>query len=115
MARHQICNEDEIPVGEKKPFAVGEEEVLVFHLEEGFFATQSKCTHLFWPLKNGKMKNQYELECPFHRARFDVRTGEVIEWANFPIGVQLLNLVRKEKALKTFPVTVQEGKVFVEV
>ena len=61
------------------------------------------------------MKNQYELECPFHRARFDVRTGEVIEWANFPIGVQLLNLVRKEKALKTFPVTVQEGKVFVEV
>jgi len=23
MARHQICNEDEIPVGEKKPFTVG--------------------------------------------------------------------------------------------
>ena len=115
MARHQICNEDEIPVGEKKPYTVGEEEVLVYHLEEGFFATQSKCTHLFWPLKNGKMKNQCELECQFHRARFDVRTGEVIEWANFPIGVQLLNLVRKEKALKTFPVTLQEGKVFVEV
>ena len=61
------------------------------------------------------MKNKCEVECPFHRARFDVRTGEVVEWANFPIGVQLLNLVRKEKALKTFPVTLQEGKVFVEV
>jgi 3-phenylpropionate/trans-cinnamate dioxygenase ferredoxin subunit len=101
MARHQICNEDEIPVGE--------------HLEDGLFATQSKCTHVFWPLKNGKMKNNCEVECPFHRARFDVRTGEVVEWANFPVGVQLLNLVRKKKALKTFPVTLQEGKVFVEV
>jgi 3-phenylpropionate/trans-cinnamate dioxygenase ferredoxin subunit len=116
MARHQICNEDEIPVGEKKPFTVGGEEVLVFHLEDGFFATQTKCTHVFWPLKNGKMKNDCEVECPFHRARFDVRTGEVVQWANFPPGaIQLLNLVRKRKALKTFPVTRQEGKVFVEV
>jgi len=116
MARHQICNEDEIPVGEKKPFTVGGEEVLVYHLEDGLFATQSKCTHVFWPLKNGKMKNNCEVECPFHRARFDVRTGEVVEWANFPVGaVQLLNLVRKKKALKTFPVTLEEGKMFVEV
>lgn len=115
MARHQICNEDEIPVGEKKPFTVGGEEVLVYHLEDGFFATQSKCTHLFWSLKNGKMKNKCEVECPFHRARFDVRTGEVVEWANFPIGIQLLNVVRKKKALKIFPVTLQDGKVSVEV
>ncbi len=115
MARHQICNEDEIPVGENKPFTFDGEEILVYHLEEGFFAIQSKCTHLFWPLKNGKIIEQCQVQCPFHRARFDIRTGEVVEWANFPIGVQLLNLVRKEKALKTFPVTVQEGKVFVEV
>ena len=68
MARHQVCNENEIPVGEKKPFAVDGEEVLVYHLEDGFFATQSHCTHLFWALKNGKIKNKFEVECPFHRA-----------------------------------------------
>ena len=115
MARHQVCEENDIPVGEKKPFVVGEEEILVYHLEDGFFATQSRCTHLFWPLKNGKLVDKCTVQCPFHHARFDVRTGEVVQWANFPPGVQLLNFVRGEKSLKTYPVTLEAGKVFVEV
>jgi 3-phenylpropionate/trans-cinnamate dioxygenase ferredoxin subunit len=55
------------------------------------------------------------VQCPLHRARFDIRTGEVIEWANFPPGVQLLNALRGEKALSTFPVTVKNGDIMVEV
>jgi 3-phenylpropionate/trans-cinnamate dioxygenase ferredoxin subunit len=50
-----------------------------------------------------------------HRARFDIRTGEVIDWANFPPGVQLLNVVRGEKALKTYPVSVKSGKVRIKL
>ncbi len=115
MARHQVCEENDIPVGEKKPFAVDEEEILVYHLKDGFFATQSRCTHLFWPLKNGNLVDKCTVQCPFHRARFDVRTGEVVQWANFPPGVQLLNFVRGEKSLKTYPVTLEASKVLVEV
>jgi 3-phenylpropionate/trans-cinnamate dioxygenase ferredoxin subunit len=39
----------------------------------------------------------------------------VIDWANFPPGIQLLNIVRSEKALKTFKVSVREGEVRVTV
>jgi 3-phenylpropionate/trans-cinnamate dioxygenase ferredoxin subunit len=89
--------------------------VLVFHLEDGFYATQSTCTHMFAPLGRGKLVDGCKIQCPFHRARFDIRSGEVVDWANFPPGVQLLNAVRGEKALKTYAVTVINGNVRVKL
>ena len=55
------------------------------------------------------------IQCPFHRAEFDIRTGEVHNWANFPPGIQLLNVVRSEKALKTYRAVVEDGEVVVDV
>ncbi len=115
MAKHTVCTADEIPVGELKAFKAGNTKVVVYHLEDGYYATQYSCTHMFAPLGRGKVVDTCQVQCPFHRARFDVRTGEVVEWANFPPGVQVLNVVRGEKALKTFPVSVEDGRVRVEV
>lgn len=115
MTKHTVCKESELPVGSLKGVKAGETKVVVYHLEEGFFATQHSCTHVFAPLSRGKIVNTCQVQCPFHRARFDVRTGEVIEWANFPPGVQLLNVVRSEKALTTYPVSVENGQVMVEI
>jgi 3-phenylpropionate/trans-cinnamate dioxygenase ferredoxin subunit len=39
----------------------------------------------------------------------------VERWANFPPGIQLLNVARGEKALRTFPVTVQDGAVYIDI
>jgi 3-phenylpropionate/trans-cinnamate dioxygenase ferredoxin subunit len=114
MALHVVCKEDEIPIGSLKAFKVGSESILVFHLDDGFFATQASCTHIFAPLTRGKLVEGCRIQCPFHRAEFDVRTGEVVKWANFPPGVQLLNFVRGEKALRTFATKVAEGQVFVD-
>ena len=55
------------------------------------------------------------MQCPFHHARFDIRTGKVIDWANFPPGIQLLNAVRGKKALKTYKVSVKAGAVKVKI
>lgn len=115
MALHTACLEKEIAVNEKKAVKVNGEKILVFHLEEGFYATQNSCTHLAAPLSKGKVIDGHIVQCPFHRARFDIRTGEVIDWANFPPGIQLLNFIRSEKALKTYKVTVDAGKVMVEL
>jgi len=115
MATHTVCAVDELPVGTMKAARFDGTGVLVFHLEDGFYATQSTCTHMFAPLVRGKIVDECKIQCPFHRARFDIRTGEVIDWANFPPGVQLLNAVRGEKALKTFPVTVINGNVRVKI
>lgn len=113
MPRQHVCQVNDIPVGSNAQFNVNGEEVLVFHTEEGFFATQPRCTHLFASLKKGKMDG-CTVRCPLHHACFDVRTGEVVKWANFPPGVQLLNVIRSEKALRTWPVALEGERVMVE-
>ena len=115
MAKYKVGAVSDIPVGEMARFKLGGESVVVYHLEDGFYATQGRCTHTFGPLHRGKIVERDKVQCPVHHARFDIRSGEVDTWANFPPGIQLLNLVRSEKALKTFAVTVEDGQVFVEL
>jgi 3-phenylpropionate/trans-cinnamate dioxygenase ferredoxin subunit len=115
MARQVVCKESELPVGTMKLFKAGDTSILVYHLEDGFHATESHCTHIFAPLGRGEIVEGCRIRCPFHRAEFDIRTGEVHKWANFPPGIQLLNVVRSEKALKTYRAVVEDGAVVVEL
>lgn len=115
MAKHTVCKADDLPVGSMQAVKAGDTKLIVYHLDDGYYATQSSCTHVFAPLGRGKIVESCQVQCPFHRARFDIRTGEVVEWANFPPGVQLLNAVRGEKALQTYPVAVEDGELVVEV
>lgn len=113
--RHPVGNKADIPQGKAKLVQAGEEKVLIYHLSDGFFATQARCTHLFKTMEKGKILDDKCIQCPLHRARFDIRTGEVDAWASFPPGVQLLNAVRKEKALTTYPVEEEGDALFVLV
>ncbi len=115
MTKHAVAKSTDIPVGKSLPVTVGDKNILVFHLSDGFYATQSNCTHLFMPLKKGKILDDCKIQCPIHHARFDIRTGEVSDWASFPPGIQLLNIVRKEKGLQTYPVTEEDGQLFVTI
>ncbi len=63
----------------------------------------------------GKLIDGCKIQCPVHRAQFDVRSGEVVRWANFPPGIQLLNILRSEKALRTYDVTAEGGQLLVDV
>jgi 3-phenylpropionate/trans-cinnamate dioxygenase ferredoxin component len=115
MASHTLCRSNEVAIGQMKPFTAGNQKIVLYHLTDGFFATQASCSHLLAPLSRGKLLEDCKVQCPFHRARFDIRTGEVIDWANFPPGIQVLNVVRGEKALRTFKVTVKDGSVLVDI
>jgi 3-phenylpropionate/trans-cinnamate dioxygenase ferredoxin component len=115
MPTHTVCSAKELPVGSMKAFVAGSTKVVVYRLDDGYYATQASCTHVFAPLAKGKIVDGCQVRCPFHRARFNIRTGQVVEWANFPPGVQLLNVLRSEKALKTYKVSVINGDVRVTV
>ena len=116
MKQHTVCRTDEIKKGHMKAFTVGGEKVVVYHLQDGFYATQASCTHMFAPLARGKLLDGCKVQCPFHRARFDIRTGKVIDWANWPPGiVNVLNAVRGEKDLQTYPVRIAGNQVQVDV
>ena len=113
MAQHAVGLAQDLPVGSMKAFSAGEVRVVVYHLEDGFHATQAQCTHTFGPLARGEIVDGCQVRCPLHRARFDIATGAVVEWANFPPGIQLLNTLRGERSLRTYPVRIQAGKIMV--
>lgn len=116
MAQHVVCRVEELPVGQLRAFSAGDTKLIVYHLDDGFYATQASCTHIFAPLAKGKIVDGCKIQCPFHRARFDIRTGKVIDWANWPPGiVNVLNAVRGEKDLETYRVSTDGGQVKVEV
>jgi nitrite reductase/ring-hydroxylating ferredoxin subunit len=115
MPIHSVCRMDALGIGQMKVFTVGDQKLLLYRLTDGFFATQANCTHLFAPLARGKIIADCKVQCPFHHARFDIRTGKVVDWANFPPGIQLLNAVRREKALRTFEVSVKGDDIQINV
>jgi nitrite reductase/ring-hydroxylating ferredoxin subunit len=115
MTLHTACRSEEVGIGQMKAFTVAGQKVVLYHLTDGFFATQSSCSHIFAPLVRGKLLEDRNVQCPFHRARFDIRTGKVVDWANFPPGIQVLNVVRAERALRTYKVSVEDGNVKIDI
>lgn len=115
MAFARACAVNEIPQGGMKRVRLNGRSVLVYHLQDGFYATQTNCTHTLGPLHRGKIVDGGRIRCPLHRAEFDIRTGAVEQWACFPPGVQLLNFLRGSKALTTYPTRVEGTDVLVDV
>lgn len=66
-----------------------------------YFCTDGLCTHEKVHLEDGLVMD-YEIECPKHNATFDYRTGEALRT---PACVDL----------KTYPVKVEGGRVFIDI
>lgn len=116
MAFQTACKVTDLAQGDLKAVNVGGTKVVLYRLDDGFYATQSSCTHVFVPLGRGTIVDGCKVQCPLHRARFDIRTGKVVDWANWPPGIiSVLNAVRGEKDLKTYAVRVQGDELQVDV
>ena len=115
MGFEVLCKESEIALGTMKAFEVTGEKIILFHLNDGFYATQSKCTHLFAPLEKGTIIDDCRIQCKFHRAEFDIKTGKAEKWANFPPGIQALNFIRGEKDLKIYAIQVSDGNILIDL
>ena len=62
--------------GQMKTVKFENEIVCIVNVGGKFYAINNVCTHEGGPLAEGTL-NEFEVECPWHGARFDVRTGEV--------------------------------------
>lgn len=71
-----ISKVKEIPLGQMKTVEFEDETVCIVNVGGKFYAINNVCTHEGGPLAEGTLDN-YEIECPWHGARFDIRTGEV--------------------------------------
>ena len=75
----KIAEVNELASGERKVVEIDGIFVAVFNVGGKFYAIEDVCTHDDGPLAEGDLDG-YEIECPRHGARFDIRTGEVLSF-----------------------------------
>ncbi len=73
----QIGNVDELPVGERLFLEIGDLAIVVFNIAGELYAIADVCSHDEGPVGDGELEG-YQVICPRHGARFDVRTGAVL-------------------------------------
>jgi len=88
-----VAQVGDVKKGKVKTFHVNGHDIALCNVEGTFFATQNLCTHDGGPLGDGELWG-FDIECPRHGGRFDVRTGQVT--ALPPI-----------RPIKTFPVRIE--------
>lgn len=102
MARHLVAAAEELPVDALKRVEAGGVPICLAHAEDGsFYAINDTCTHEEYSLSQGELWG-LEVECPQHSSRFDLRTGAV---RGLPAVIPV----------QTYPVSVEDGQVYVEV
>ena len=91
---------DEIADGQSKVLNIDGNAVVLFRVKDDYFAISNTCLHRGGPLGEGEL-NGYEVTCPWHGWKYDVRTG------SFTIIPTL--------RVRTFNVKIVDGSLFVEV
>ena len=89
----RVCSQSELLPGEFKVVYDSDVPIAVFNIDGDSYALEDVCTHDGGELTGG-MIDGYSIECPRHRARFQIRTGEVPvppgyePTAKFPVKVE---------------------------
>lgn len=79
-----LCDDADIAEGGREVFEVGGRWIAVFRVSGRLYAIEDLCTHdggILTEDEKGKpvpLQNDYEIACPRHGARFDIRTGKVL-------------------------------------
>ena len=97
----RLCSTSDILRDE--PFRVeaeGYAPFCVYHVDGQYFVTEDACTHGEASLGDEGDLDGFVITCTWHMGQFDIRTGQAI---STPCSVDL----------KTFPVTVTDGYIFI--
>jgi len=100
MAFVKVCQVNDLQPGEARRFEASCP-VALFRVGNQFYATDDTCTHAEASLSDGYIDGDV-VECPFHSARFCIRTGEALS-------------LPASEPLKTYLVRIEDGAVFVDI
>lgn len=96
----KVAETKDIQASQMKAVEVNGEKVCVVNVEGRFYAIGNVCTHVGGPLAQGKLDG-YEVQCPWHGSKFDIRTGKVVR----PPAM---------RAEPTYDVKVEENNILIE-
>jgi ferredoxin-NADP reductase/nitrite reductase/ring-hydroxylating ferredoxin subunit len=72
----KVADVKDIQPSQMKEVEVNGQNICLVNVDGKYYAIGSICTHEGGPLADGTLEG-YEVECPWHNSKFDVRTGEV--------------------------------------
>ena len=72
----KVAETKDIQTSQMKEVQIDGQDVCIANVDGKYYAIGNVCTHEGGPLADGVLEG-YEVECPWHQSRFDVRTGEV--------------------------------------
>ena len=101
MSYIAVASVDELQPGERLLFDVGDKPVVLFNVGNQFYAIQDACSHDNSPLGDGDLEG-YEVMCPRHGARFDIRSGQAL---SMPAVSPVIS----------YPVRVVDGMIEIEI
>lgn len=97
----KLCDASSLAEGEQTTVRIaGVGALAVYNVDGAFYVTDDSCTHMQASLGEEGFLEGHVIQCTWHNGKFDVRTGEVL-------GPPC------PKPLKTHPVIVQDGVVYI--
>jgi glycine betaine catabolism B len=72
----KVAITSDIPVSKMKEVQVNGHNICLANINGKYFAINNICSHEGGPLADGRLEG-YEVECPWHQSKFDMRTGQV--------------------------------------
>ncbi len=74
---YPVVSQDVLPSGERIFIEVDDISIVIFNIAGDVYALEDRCTHDDGPLGEGEIEG-FEIICPRHGARFDVRDGQAL-------------------------------------
>jgi nitrite reductase/ring-hydroxylating ferredoxin subunit len=96
----ELCNAEDVAAGTALKVEKEGLTLAVFNVDGEFYVLDDLCTHGPGSLSEGYIEGDV-VECNFHNGQFNIRTGEVV-------------LPPCMIPAKTYPTTVEDGKVVIE-
>jgi 3-phenylpropionate/trans-cinnamate dioxygenase ferredoxin subunit len=72
-----VASVDELKEGERLFIEIDGKPIVILNINREYYAIGDVCSHDEGPVGEGNLEG-YEIICPRHGARFDIRTGKVL-------------------------------------
>jgi len=115
----RVASTDEIVTGAVFSTTVDGTKLLLSRVDGEVKGVIDKCTHLGMPMRKGSFDGRV-ITCPFHGSRFDIATGENLDWVSGVMGTKmpkwackLIELGKQPAPLTTLGIEESDGAVYV--
>jgi len=94
----QVAHVSEIKQGERLLLEIGDLPIMLFNVGNTFYAIGNLCPHDLGELDESELVG-YEVICPRHGARFDIRNGKVLrlpatqDIPSYPVKIEQDNIL----------------------